>query len=175
MGLFSRKKSSLIKATEDKKEKKDEKVDKKSTKVSDIKKEEKEDIKKKRGEKKQSMRELYGESQVSSAPVKAGKKEKKKRKYGNAYKVLLKPLVTEKAANLGAGNKYVFAVSSKSNKIEIAKAVNEVYGIKPLGVNIIKMGGKKVRYGRLTGKRKDWKKAIVTLPKGESIKVYEGV
>ncbi len=181
MGLFSKKKplpaSQPIKAeaTVNKKEKRDEKVDKKSAKVSDVKKEVKEEAKTQKEKKKESMRELYGESQISPATVKAGKKEKKKRKYGDAYKVLLKPLVTEKAANLGAVNKYVFAVNTKSNKIEISKAIDEVYGIKPLSVNIIKMGGKKVKYGRTTGRRKSWKKAIITLPKGESIKVYEGV
>ena len=62
-----------------------------------------------------------------------------------------------------------------ANKIEIAKAVNDVYGVKPVSVNIIKTKGKKTRSGRVTGKRKDWKKAVVTLKKGESIKIYEGV
>ena len=125
--------------------------------------------------KKQSMQDLYRDSQASITGVKDGKKRKKEKKYRNAYKVLIKPLVTEKAANLGAENKYVFAVALEANKIEIAKAVGEVYGIKPLSVNVIKIRGKNVRYGRITGKRKDWKKAIITLPKGESIKVYEGV
>ncbi|NIA18342.1 MAG: 50S ribosomal protein L23 [Actinobacteria bacterium] len=98
-----------------------------------------------------------------------------KRKYGNAYKVLVKPLVTEKASVMGTLNKYFFAVAIGANKIEIAKAVQDVYGVKPISVNIIRMQGKSVRHGRTMGKRKDWKKAIVTLKKGESIKVYEGV
>ncbi|MDD5071997.1 MAG: 50S ribosomal protein L23 [Patescibacteria group bacterium] len=89
--------------------------------------------------------------------------------------MLLKPLVTEKATNLGVLNKYVFAVSSKANKIEIAKAVEEVYGIKPVKVNIIKGKGKTIRSGRIFGKRKDWKKAVVALPEGKTIKIYEGV
>ncbi|MCG2691137.1 50S ribosomal protein L23 [Candidatus Parcubacteria bacterium] len=76
---------------------------------------------------------------------------------------------------MNAENKYIFEVAKKANKIEIAKAVIEVYGIKPVSVNIIKMQGKKTRYGKIAGKRKDWKKAVVTLPEGESIKVYEGV
>lgn len=146
----------------------------KATKVSD--------------DKKPSMKELYEDGHSSiPADTKAmggkkateGKKivegKKKVKKYGNAYRILVKPLVTEKAANLGTENKYVFAVSSKANKIEIAKAINEVYGIKPVAVNIIKMQGKKTRYGRVAGRTKDWKKAVVTLPEGESIKVYEGV
>jgi len=76
---------------------------------------------------------------------------------------------------LGALNKYVFAVAKNTNKIEVAKAIKEIYGIKPVGVNVIRMSGKKARYGRISGRRKDWKKAIITLPKGETIKVYEGV
>jgi len=84
-------------------------------------------------------------------------------------------LVTEKVSNLGALNKYVFAVAPKTNKVEVAKAVKEIYGIKPVNVNMIKMAGKKARYGRISGRRKDWKKAIVTLPAGQTIKIYEGV
>ena len=72
-------------------------------------------------------------------------------------------------------NKYFFEVKKDANKIEIAKAINDVYGVKPVSVNIMRVGGKKVRRGRTFGKRKDWKKDIVTLKKGESIKVYEGV
>lgn len=106
---------------------------------------------------------------------KAKKQEKKEKKYGNAYKILVKPLVTEKGSVMNEENKYIFEVAKIANKIEIAKAIVEVYGIKPASVNIIKIQGKKTRYGKIAGKRKDWKKAIVTLPKGESIKVYEGV
>ncbi|MDO8592595.1 MAG: 50S ribosomal protein L23 [bacterium] len=120
-----------------------------------------------------SMKDLYsgaGESVKGKAAAVV-----KKAAYGNAYKILAKPLVTEKVSNLGVLNKYVFAVSAYANKIEVAKAVKEVYGVKPVSVNIIKMQGKIARYGRISGRRKDWKKAIVTLPKGETIKVYEGV
>jgi len=120
-----------------------------------------------------SMKDLYGAA--TTAKSSAAKKSAKRAAYGDAYKTLVKPLVTEKVSNLGALNKYVFAVAGGANKIEIAKAVKEIYGIKPLSVNVIKMLGKQARYGRVSGKRKDWKKAIVTLPKGETIKIYEGV
>ncbi|MBU0722077.1 50S ribosomal protein L23 [Patescibacteria group bacterium] len=95
--------------------------------------------------------------------------------HGDAYKIITKPLVTEKVSNLGALNKYVFVVAKNTNKIEVAKAIKEIYGIKPVCVNVIRMSGKKVRYGRISGQKKDWKKAIITLPKGETIKIYEGV
>lgn len=122
---------------------------------------------------KKSMKDLYEEKKI--AEVKGGKKETKTRKYGNAYKVLFEPLVTEKATVLGSENKYVFKVAIKANKIEITKAVEEVYGVKPVSVNIIKNRGKEVKYGKTKGRKKDWKKAIVKLPEGVSIKVYEGV
>ncbi|OIO07421.1 50S ribosomal protein L23 [Candidatus Falkowbacteria bacterium CG1_02_41_21] len=89
--------------------------------------------------------------------------------------MLVKPLVTEKATNLGGQNKYVFIVDINANKIEVAKAIDEVYGLNPISVNMVKMKGKQVARGRITGRRKDFKKAIVTLKKGETIQVYEGV
>jgi len=93
----------------------------------------------------------------------------------NAYRILARPLITEKATKSGDLNKYFFAVGESANKIEIAKAVSAVYGIKPVSVNIVSMLGKRKRSGRIIGKRKDWKKAIVTLPKGQTINLYEGV
>ena len=124
-----------------------------------------------------SMRDLY---QEKAKPAKTGKAKvekevKKKKSTGRAYRVLIKPLITEKAAILNTESKYVFSVATDANKIEIANAVEAVYGIKPIAVNIIKVSGKKVRYGRTFGKRKNWKKAIVALPKGKSINIYEGV
>ncbi|MCG2697897.1 50S ribosomal protein L23 [Candidatus Parcubacteria bacterium] len=156
-----------------------------SKKDKDEKKQEEKSVKadiEKKDEKKQSMKDLYEEGQAEKVrkTAKTDKSEKsdekkKIKKYGNAYKVLVKPLITEKATNLGAENKYVFEVSTQANKIEIAKAINEVYGIKPVNVNIVKMKGKKIRSGKTLGRRKDWKKAIIQLPEGKTIKVYEGV
>ena len=129
---------------------------------------------------KNSMKDLYvgktgKANSTSSNKTEDNKKKEKNVADGMAYRILIKPLVTEKASNLGSLNKYFFAVAKSSNKIEISKAVLEVYGIKPISVNIVSMKGKKTRSGKISGKRKDWKKAIVTLPKGKSIKVYEGV
>ncbi len=118
----------------------------------------------------ESMQDLY------AAENKADKKVTTKKKIsGQAYRVLVKPMITEKAAHLNSINQYVFMVETSANKISVAKAVEEVYGVRPVSVNVIKMEGKKVNRGRITGKRKDFKKAIVTLKKGESISIYEGV
>lgn len=125
---------------------------------------------------KTSMKDLYAGNAPKPA-VEGTKKDAKGKtvKRGNAYRILVKPLITEKASHMGAINKYFFAVSNKANKIEITEAVFETYGIKPTAVNIINLLGKQKRSGRISGKRKDWKKAIVTLPKGQTINLYEGV
>lgn len=94
---------------------------------------------------------------------------------GNAYKVLVRPLITEKAADLGALNQYVFEVYKDANKIEIKKAIKDIYGVVPVKVRIVSVGGKSRKFGRVMGKTKSWKKAIVTLKQGEKIEIYEGV
>lgn len=126
-------------------------------------------------DKKASMTDLYASDKAAVKKDKDGKEIIRKNKDSRAYSILVKPLITEKAANLGMLNKYVFTVSLDANKIEIAKAVETVYGIKPVSVNVIRTEGKIVRRGKYTGTRKDWKKAMVTLPKGKTINIYEGV
>jgi large subunit ribosomal protein L23 len=93
----------------------------------------------------------------------------------NAYRVLLSPVVTEKATTHVSENKYEFEVASDTNKVEIKKAIKNVYGFNPVAVNIIIVRGKKTSSGRVQGKRSNWKKAIVTLKKGDKIEIYEGV
>jgi large subunit ribosomal protein L23 len=88
---------------------------------------------------------------------------------------LKRPIITEKVTDLNQLNKYVFEVPVKTSKSEVAKAITNVYGVKPVKVNVINVGGKRVRRGRRFGKTRNWRKAIVTLAAGESIEVYEGV
>lgn len=102
--------------------------------------------------------------------MKTDQKKKGLVKYG----VLVKPLITEKITNLAKEGKYVFESSRNANKIEIRQAFKNFYGITPTDINIIKMKGKRTGSTRkISGKRKDWKKAIITLTKGETINVYE--
>jgi large subunit ribosomal protein L23 len=89
--------------------------------------------------------------------------------------VLVKPLITEKVSAQAAEGKYGFVVANDTNKIQVKKAIAALYGVKVAGVRIINMKGKKVSYGRMSGRTKSWKKAIVTLAPGEKIEVYEGV
>ena len=121
-----------------------------------------------------SMKDLYADKKTTKSTTKSNKSTvgiKKRR----AYEILVKPLITEKAAGMSEANKYVFEVSRGANKIEISHAIFEVYGVKPTAVNIANFKGKKVTQGQKRGKRKNWKKAIVTLAKGETINIYEGV
>ncbi len=89
--------------------------------------------------------------------------------------VVIKPLVTEKTAVLASGGKYVFVVSGGANRVQVKIAIKEMFGVMPTFVNIQNVRGKRVRFGKRHGKRSDWKKAIVTLPEGQKINVYEGV
>lgn len=119
-----------------------------------------------------SMQDLYSGAKAVSGSKKAAVSESKS---NEAHRVLVSPLITEKATNLVGENKYVFIVAKNANKIEIAKAIKATYGVKPLNVNVVNVSGKKVARGRVTGQRSDWRKAIVTLAKGDAIKIYEGV
>ena len=77
--------------------------------------------------------------------------------------------MTEKATYLSSENKYVFEVFKKANKIDIKKAIEEVYGVKVEKVNIINIPRKKRRVGRTTGWKKGYKKAIVKVKQGQKI------
>lgn len=88
---------------------------------------------------------------------------------------LLYPVITEKSSMQQAQNKYVFAVEYKANKMVIARAVESVYGIKPVSVRVSWVQGKIRVRGRRHGQTSNWKKAVVTLPQGKTITVAEGV
>ena len=124
-----------------------------------------------------TMKDLYAAIPTQAKAAKGSKDARKvsAARIARANAIMVKPLVTEKVTDLNGLNKYVFAVTMEANKIEVAVAVEALYGIKPTKVNMIKLEGKTKNYGRRQGKRKDWKKAIVTLPKGKTIDVYEGV
>ena len=91
-----------------------------------------------------------------------------------ARDILVRPLITERTTQLMAEGKYVFVVAKAANKIEIAKAVSEIFKVKVAKVNTVNVIGKKKRMGRTEGKRPDYKKAIVKLAPGETIEVFEG-
>ncbi len=98
-----------------------------------------------------------------------------KDKTGIAAEVLIRPVNTEKSAFLMERNQYVFEVSPNASKVAVKHAIKHLYGVMPEKVRIINVKGKQVTFRRTTGKRKDWKKAIVILRKGDKIEVFEGV
>ncbi|MCJ7500573.1 50S ribosomal protein L23 [bacterium] len=91
-------------------------------------------------------------------------------------KVIIRPLLTEKNATLKEDhNRVVFEVAPDANKIEIKKAVEEAFQVSVKSVNVLNVRGKLKRLGRKVGRRRDWKKAIVTLKEGSTIEFFEGV
>lgn len=90
-------------------------------------------------------------------------------KDSTAYRVLVHPIVSEKTSRLEKQRTYVFVVFADANKVEIKKAVEKHYRVRVTNVNVVNVKGKWVRYGRTEGKRKDWRKAYVTVGKGQSI------
>ncbi|MBI4281551.1 50S ribosomal protein L23 [Candidatus Uhrbacteria bacterium] len=98
-----------------------------------------------------------------------------KKKTNTAWRILSRPLISEKAAQMGKHNQYVFVVALSATKSDVRRAVEETYGVRPEKVNMVRVGGKDIRYGRSTGTTKAWKKAMVTLPKEKTIQIYEGV
>lgn len=89
--------------------------------------------------------------------------------------VLIRQLVTEKSTTgLGSEQTYAFEVGVDANKIEIGRAVEAFYGVKVDQVRTVVVRGKTRRFGRHLGKRKNWKKAYVTLSDGHSISLFEG-
>lgn len=86
-----------------------------------------------------------------------------------AYKILKFPHVTEKAMKLSENNQYVFQVYNNVNKIEIGKAVESLYGVDVINIQIIKSPKKRRRIGRVSGWRKGYKKAVVRIKEGQKI------
>ena len=106
-------------------------------------------------------------------------KESKTRKsvigINEAYRILVRPLVSEKTNAQESQGQYTFIVSVTASKVEVKKAVQAVYGVLPVRVNISNIDGKKVRSGRHIGRRNDYKKAIVSVKKGERLDIHAGL
>lgn len=88
--------------------------------------------------------------------------------------LILTPKISEKAINLAEQGRYVFEVPTSTNKVEVARAVESVFKVKVTDVNMMITKGKLKRFRQIKGKRRDIKKAIVTLKKGDTIKLFEG-
>lgn len=93
----------------------------------------------------------------------------------NDYNIIIGPVDTEKTnIEKEEKNKVTFEVAPSANRVEIRKAVESIFDVRVKSVRTMRVKGKFKRRGRILGKRKDWKKAIVTLMPGSRIKFFEG-
>jgi len=126
--------------------------------------------KKKKPEKKIEEKKI--EKKEEKKPEAHPRPRDKQEKLTSAYKVLASPHVTEKATKLSESNQYVFKVLPKSNKIEIKKAIESLYGVEVEKVRVINIHKKKRRVGKTReGWKKGYKKAIVEIKKGQKIEI----
>lgn len=92
------------------------------------------------------------------------------------YDIIIRPLFTEKGDQIKENdNKLLFEVARTANKIEIKDAVESIFSVKVDRITTMNCRGKKKRLGRHEGKRRDWKKAIVKLKKGEKLDILERI
>ncbi len=93
-----------------------------------------------------------------------------------AQDIIIKPIITEASMMGVAFKKYTFKVAADANKVEIARAVEELFGVKVAKVNTLTVNGKMRRYGRFEGYKASWKKAIVTLTEdSKTIEFFDGI
>ena len=94
----------------------------------------------------------------------------------NPYEIIIGPLITEKATiQKEKNNQLTFEVDRRANRVAIRHAVEKIFKVQVDQVRTMQMKGKMKRMGRSLGKRRDWKKAIVTLAEGQNIEFFEGV
>ena len=94
----------------------------------------------------------------------------------NPYKVIKKPLITEKGTKQREqGNQFAFEIYKHANKIMVRDAVENIFKVKVVSVMVMNVKGKERRVGRNVGKQPDWKKAIVRIAPGDTIEFFEGM
>ena len=90
----------------------------------------------------------------------------------DARSIIIRPIVTEHSYDMIEMNKYTFEVARDANKIEIAKAVEEIFGVTVKKVNTMNVKPKKKRVRYIAGYTRTWKKAMVTIAEGETIEIF---
>ncbi|MCD6302726.1 MAG: 50S ribosomal protein L23 [Anaerolineae bacterium] len=94
----------------------------------------------------------------------------------NPYQVLVRPILTEKSGyQADVLSKYTFEVDLRANRLDVKRAVEQVFDVSVTKVNVMIVPGKSRRWGRHLGVTSSWKKAVVTLASGDSIQFFEGV
>jgi len=92
------------------------------------------------------------------------------------YDIIIRPLITEKTSiQKEDHNQITFEVDRRANRVEIRRAIEKIFNVRVANVRTMQVKGKVKQRGRIVGKRRDWKKAIVNLMPGERIDFFEGV
>ena len=92
------------------------------------------------------------------------------------YGIIRRPLITEKTSiQKGQSNQITFEVDRRANRVEIKRAIEKIFKVNVAHIRTMQVKGKTKQRGRIIGKRRDWKKAIITLLPGERIEFFEGV
>jgi large subunit ribosomal protein L23 len=91
-----------------------------------------------------------------------------------ARQVIIEPVVSEKSYALMADGKYTFRVDHRAHKTQVAKAVEEIFGVSVVAVRTLQMRSKPKRRGLHSGRTRSWKKAVVELAPGDRIELFEG-
>ena len=93
-----------------------------------------------------------------------------------AQDIIIRPVITEESMAEVAEKKYTFEVAKSATKIDVARAVEQLFGVEVAKVNTMNVKGHKRTYGRFTGYKSDWKKAIVTLTEdSKTIEFFDGM
>ena len=92
----------------------------------------------------------------------------------NARSVVIRPIVSEKSYELLSANKYTFRVDERAHKTQVRQAIEEIFGVRVLGVQTMTVKPKPKRRGYTSGKTREWKKAIVQLHPEDHIELFEG-
>ena len=92
----------------------------------------------------------------------------------DARQVLIAPVVSEKSYSLIEANKYSFRVHPKAHKTQVRQAVEELFDVTVVSVNVLKVPSKPKRRGMFRGTKPGWKKAVVQLAEGDKIEIFEG-
>ncbi len=118
-------------------------------------------------------------TEAKTSDVKIEKKPEKKEARTEIGKVtediIIEPWITEKSHNAMAMNKYIFRVTKNADKKKVKSAIESLYSVKVVAVNIINIPLKKRMYGRREGTKSGYKKAIVKLKEGDKIELFKGV
>tara|TARA_B100001027_G_C16184955_1_gene293298 strand:- start:101 stop:394 length:294 start_codon:yes stop_codon:yes gene_type:complete len=91
------------------------------------------------------------------------------------YEIIKQPVVTEKTTKISENNQFVFKVENTCSKLDIKNAVEKIFKVKVKSVNTIKIKGKTKVFKGTKGRRSDYKKAVVTLKKGETLDYSGGI